>query len=358
MSYKLLSNNLVDKMYVRVRMIRHTIKKSNYAKKRVKMIGGGYKGSRQEFQDTVLKYWRQYGVKPKRYWYSLYCDGKNEYDPRFVPDSMWYREIIPHFNNILLRQAYVDKGMYSRLFKNDKKPETVVKRMGGYYYNGDGDEPISREEAESICEREEHLILKPSTYSGGGAKVVFFDNNEENTKRIGDIFDSYTSGFVAQRLVRQHPDLAKINKDSLNTVRVLSFRFKGEVHILSAQLRMGSAGSRVDNISAGGISCAIRPDGRLAEKAVNRKSEWTDRHPSGIKFQDIRVPSYDRIIETAKRLHCQLPYFDIIGWDFAVDDVGDPVLIEFNVMPEQNQIGSGTPTFGDLSDEVFKDVYN
>lgn len=357
MQYKLLSNNRLDRFYVFARMINHTRKKTKYAQNRVKMIGGGYNGSEREFRDVVVAYWKKYGVKPKKFWYDLYCNGKTGYDPRFVPDAMWYRSIIPHFNNILLRQAYVDKAMYSRLLQGVKKPDTIVKRIDGRYYNGDQDMPISREEAEAICEKETHLILKPSTYSGGGAGVQFYDNAGADAKPIGELFDSYASGFVVQRIVKQHPDLARINSSSLNTVRVMSFRFKGQVRVLSAQLRMGGAGSRVDNISSGGISCAVQDDGRLREKAVNRKSQWTDEHPSGIKFRDIRVPSYEKIVETVKRLHASLPYFDIIGWDFAVDEDGEPVFIEFNVMPEQNQIGNGSPTFGDLSEEVFDEVF-
>ena len=55
-------------------------------------------------------------------------------------------------------------------------------------------------------------------------------------------------------------------------------------------------------------------------------------------------------------IDAMLPYFDIIGWDFAVDENGEPVCIEYNVMPEPNQISCG-PTFGELSEEVFKDVF-
>ena len=52
-----------------------------------------------------------------------------------------------------------------------------------------------------------------------------------------------------------------------------------------------------------------------------------------------------------------LPHFSIIGWDFAVDAKGNPVLVEFNVTPAQNEIGSKRPSFGDLTDEVLEDVF-
>ena len=327
------------------------------AKKRLKTVGGGYNGSRKEFNETVVKYWKRYGVKPQKFWYDLFCDGKDAYDPRYVPNSMWHAEILPYFNYYMMRKAYRDNGMYHRLLRDVKQPVTVAKRMAGYYYNGDGEQLITREEAVRLCEQEEHLIFKASNLSGGGRHIAFFDRDDPNRENVDDLFNEFGPNIVVQRLVKQHPDLARINGgSSLNTVRVMTFHFKGEIHVLSSQLRMGRVSSRVDNVTSGGCACAIKEDGWLEEKAVTRKSVWTDRHESGILFKDIRVPSFQEIVDTAKRLHSEMPYFNLIGWDFAVDEDGTPVFIEMNFMPDQNQFASG-PTFGDLSEEVFEDVF-
>ena len=325
-------------------------------KARIKRIGGGYQGSDAEFRDTVVKYWSRYGVKPPRAWYALYCNGKDAYDPRFIPDPIWFERVLPYFNRKPVAGAYADKGIYSFLLRDVKKPDTIVKNMGGYYYDGDGDNLISREEAERICRGEEHLICKPSMGTKG-AGILFYDRDDENSRSITAIFDAMKSNFVVQRIVKQHPDLARLNPSTLNTVRVISFHFKGEVHILSAQLRIGGAGARVDNVSAGGCACAIKPDGWLQGQSVNRQSTWTDETPGGIKLNTIRIPNYEGVIETIKRLHVKLPYFNIVGWDFAVDQDGEPVFVEFNTRPGQNQIGGREPTFGDMTDEVLEDVF-
>ena len=70
-------------------------------------------------------------------------------------------------------------------------------------------------------------------------------------------------------------------------------------------------------------------------------------------LKEIKIPSYDRVLETIKKNHKYLPYFKIIGWDFAIDREGEPVLIEFNVSPEQNQLTCG-PTFGKLTDQILE----
>lgn len=322
---------------------------------RVKRIGGGYQGTKEEFI-KVLEYWKPYGIKPARIWYDLYCDGMDAYDPRFIPDPIWFQRIVPYFNNMSKAPAYNDKGIYNKILKGIEKPDTIVKNMEGYYYDGDDSRLITRAEAEKLCALEDHLIIKPSGgYKGQG--IMFFDRGAADGKSISQIFDTMKCGFVVQRIVKQHADLARLNPDSLNTVRVISFHFKGEVHILSAQLRIGGAGSRVDNVSAGGSACAIKPDGWLHEKSVTRKSTWTDETPNGIKLKDVCIPNYDGIIKAIKNLHRQLPYYDIVGWDFAVREDGTPVFIEFNTKPGQNQIGGREPTFGDLSDDVFEEVF-
>lgn len=346
-----------DSIYVslKTRIISH--KRTKEAKKRVKRIKGGYNGSREEFKNVVVKYWAKYNIRPMKFWYDIYCDGKQEYDPRFVPDSMWYESILPYYNSLIMRRAYVDKGMYNRLFQNVKKPETIVKNVCGYFYNGDGEKLITREEAEMLCMNEDHLIFKPSLDSGGGRSICFFDKDKDGIEKIRRIIDGYGTGFVVQRIVKQHPELAKINEDSLNTIRVMSFHFKGKIHILSAQLRMGVKGSRVDNYSAGGCACAIKEDGWLEERAITKKSEWKKEHGNGLKYKDIHIPNYEGPTQKVKELHLGLPYFNLVGWDFAIGEDGSPIFMEFNVMPETNQIGSGLPTFGELSDEVFEDVF-
>ena len=333
-----------------------SIELNHSVKERLKLIDGGYNGSRKEFRRRVLSYWKKYGVRPQKRWFDLYCCGMDSYDPRFITDPIWVLKIRPYFNKDSFRDAYADKCMFSRILPEVKKPETIVKNIAGYYYNGDGEQLISFEKAVSVCEQESHLIIKPSGMSKGDG-ILFYDKGKTDTAFIRDSFLSIGRDFVVQRIVKQHIDLAKLNETSLNSVRVISFHFKDEIMILSAQLRIGGTGSRVDNVSAGGCAVAINPDGSLFEKSVTRKSNWTDTAPNGMKFKDIKVPNYQGIIDTVRMLHKKLPYFNIVGWDFAVGEDGTPIMVEYNVRPGQNQIGCGAPTFGAMTEEVLNEVF-
>ena len=350
-----LAGGFFGKMYVWSKTSFMALKLVVRTHKRLRTIGGGYKVSNKEFA-KVKKYWKKYGVSPKKYWYSLYGDRTKKVDPRYISDTIWYRNILPYYNNLLFMRAYTDKGMLERFIPMAKMPHTVIKNVGGVFYNGK-DRMISRKKAKEICSGYNTLIFKPSIDSGAGQMIHFYDKESMDESVIEDYFRMFASNFVVQEIVKQHPDLARIHKDSLNTVRIISFLFKGEVHILSAQLRMGAGNARIDNYSAGGIACAVKEDGWLEDEAITGQYTWTDHHPSGIPFKDIKVPSYDRIIDEIRRYHPLLPHFSIIGWDFAVDETGEPVLVEFNVTPAQNETGSKKPSFGDLTDEVLEDVF-
>ncbi|MGI6170007.1 MAG: sugar-transfer associated ATP-grasp domain-containing protein, partial [Christensenellales bacterium] len=166
----------------------------------------------------------------------------------------------------------------------------------------------------------------------------------------------YGCNYIVQEVTTQHPTLASIHPQSLNTIRVISFLFQGSVHISSAILRMGVAGSRLDNVSAGGMACPVRFDGTLSPRAINRQSQWMTRHPGGTVFSEVTVPSYQRVLATIRRVHQNIPYFRIIGWDFAIDREGDPVFIEYNGAPGMNQVSCG-PLFGDLTESVLNTIF-
>ena len=121
-------------------------------------------------------------------------------------------------------------------------------------------------------------------------------------------------------------------------------------------LRIGGGGARVDNIGAGGYSCAINPDGSLSKRAVNRKSEWVESNQDGLRFETVTVPNYAEAVALVKKMHTSLPHFKIVGWDIGISKDGEPTLIEFNSNPGQNQYSCG-PTFGDLTDRVLEDVF-
>ena len=338
---------------MKVYSVKRAMEASWLARKRLKIIKG-YRGTPEEFK-RVVEYWKPYGIKPRKYWYTMFCDGRDGYDPRYIPDSMWNGTILPYYNNLNWGRAYADKCAYDHLFPYLNRPRTIVKNSCGRFYNGNF-EVIDFEEAVKLCLREKRMIVKSATFSSGGRNIMVLGEEDVNEANIRQILKDYRMNFIIQDLVEQHEALARLNPTSLNTLRIISFYFKNEVHILSAQLRIGGSGAKVDNYSSGGFACNVCEDGRLSERAVSKAHGWATEHPNGFRFADIVVPQYQRLIKVICEEHARLPHLNIIGWDFAIGKNGEPVFIELNVFPGQNQNGSG-PSFGDLTEEVLRDVF-
>ncbi len=312
------------------------------------------------FKEKIVPYWKNYGVKvsidPQKF-YSFGDPAK--FDPRYIPNNLWVTRIVPYFNSLLYAPGFQDKCLHNLFFPDMKRPETVVKNVNGVYYDDDL-HLLTLEEAIDRMQAVDRFIVKPSVGSSRGRGIRFYNGSEMSREELAAIENEYGhKNFVIQKLVKQHADMAALNDSSLNTLRVVSFLYKGQVHILSTAVRIGGAGSLVDNVSAGGYQCDVGPDGRLVEYAYTKrggKRTFKNTDEKGMRFADMVIPSYDKILETVRREAARMGHYRIIGWDIAVDESGEPVFIEYNCNPGQNQMSSG-PTLGDLTEEVLDEVF-
>lgn len=339
--------------------IESTFRKHKARKKahiRLKRMHGGYDCDK-EYKEIVVPYWQKYGYKPAKYWYQIFCDADKKIDPRYIPDDLYYGEMIPYFSNSQFRRFGEDKCYHDVWFPDIKRPKTICKNIAGVYYD-EAANPISFEKAVSlVLSYKGECLIKPSIDSGEGRLIEFFSSGDKDKREIEEAFKKMGANFILQESVQQHEALAKMNPSSLNTIRVVSFFFEEEVHILSCILRIGAPNAKVDNVGAGGFACPVGSDGQLSKKAVNRKAEWVETNSTGIKFANVKIPEFERVIDTVKFAHKRLAHFKLIGWDMSVDVAGDPVMIEYNTCPGANQISCG-PTFGDLTDRVLDEFFN
>ena len=57
---------LLEKNYIYIKRFRQIVTVKKNAKKRLKILNGGYKGESGEFERTVVEYWKPYGIRPKK----------------------------------------------------------------------------------------------------------------------------------------------------------------------------------------------------------------------------------------------------------------------------------------------------
>lgn len=306
----------------------------------------------QEFYKSMI------GRKVDLYSHEYFYSRTGVFTKEYVPTNLYHCELLPKANKRNLSPAYGDKNICDILFPDEKQPKTILKNMNGYfYYEG---KAVSREDAIRLCSDLENVIVKPTKLSEGkGIKRINIKNGivDKTGESVAKLFEDYSKDFQIQECIQQHERMAALNPSSVNTMRILSYRSEMEILIIYSVVRIGRLGSDVDNQCAGGISTIITKDGKLGSKAFGGFS--TDnivKTDTGVVLDGYQLPSYGKAIDMIKRLHLKLPFFDIVGWDIAIGQDGEPILIEFNTNPglSQSAFCSG---MGEYTERIIRELW-
>lgn len=311
----------------------------------------------REYHDIVLPYWKKYGYRPKKFWFELNCSRNHHMDPRFIPSDLYYNELLPYINNLPFRYALQDKCSLDLRFPEVKQAVTVCRRMAGVYYDPEM-KVIDRNSAVRLCRSQlADLFIKPSLYTSAGVGIKVFSPSQNTDDDIRKLFSDTGKNFIVQEKIRQHDAVMVINPASVSTIRIVSLFIDNEVYIAHAMLRVGAPG--MPHVATdGGYSVEILEDGHLYPVAAFDKGAWVNGKDLGLYDDSTIIPGMEKVREAVRMLHPKVPYFKWIGWDFAIDESGDPVMIEFNTSPGDDiQRVSGSPLFGDMTERILDDYF-
>ena len=348
---------MIKKVLVKIRKNRELKKWKNKITRNFKDLENRRKLSREQKKEVQDFYINMIGRKVPLYCHEYFYSRTGVFTKEYVPNNLYHVEILPRANENKL-QVLGDKNLCDCLFPGENVAHSILKNMNGYYYF-EG-EPVSEEVAIEKCKDLKMVIIKPSRESKGHGVQLFSAVNgvtDLQGKTVTQLFKEYKKNFLIQEWIKQHKDMAALNPTSVNTIRVLSYRSEMEVLIIYAVVRIGRSGTVIDNQCAGGISTVITKDGKLGKVAFGGYSsdniQMTD---SGVLLEGYQIPSYDKAIEMIKRLHLRLPYFDIVGWDIAIQEDGSPILIEFNTNPglSQSAFKSG---MGEYTERIIRELW-
>ena len=179
---------------------------------------------------------------------------------------------------------------------------------------------------ETFFQRHRTVLYKPSAYCGDGIELWSADASD-----IAKLYEkSLERSAVLDELVTQHPDLARLNPDSINTVKIYTFMIGGICHFVAAEFRMGRRGSVIDNIEKGGLAANVdMSSGKIIGTAYDYQMNQYTNHPdTGARLTGFVLPNWEEVLrfteECAKA--CPLAYAE---WDIAIRE-NDCVLIEAN----------------------------
>lgn len=312
----------------------------------------------KEQEQQIQDYWQGLvGYKIPTDWHRYFYARTGLFSVKYIPTSLYRLELTGRLNQLPWCVPFSDKNLNDILLPTMKQPHTYLKNRNGYFYVEN--KAVSLDEAVSKCGNVGGVIIKPTLSShGSGVKKLYIQNGivDDKGTKLKDLLVKYGKDFLIQDLVKQHPAMNALNPDSINTIRIVTYRKGMDVFVLYAAIRIGRKGQTIDNESAGGISTKINTDGTLCKWAYGApgqdKIELTD---SGIKLEGYQVPSFEKAVDVVKEQHLNLPFQDLVGWDICIDADGEPVMLEWNTTPELSQSAVG-PAFGDYTEMVIKDA--
>ena len=249
----------------------------------------------------------RHGCTPKNYiWFDFYRFNDRERS-RFMTDARvnrFYKR-----NNTGDTSVLDDKVSFNRRFSN------YVRRPWLELSSAAPDELAGLTE---ICGK---VVLKPRAGSwGDGFEVI----GRTCVKDCGAIIAEHKD-CIAEGYISQHEALVALNPSCVNSIRVITYVCSdGIARIAAAALRIGAAGSSVDNVSRGGYCCEIDVNsGIVTTTAVNREQDRFAVSPfTGKKLIGMEIPHWNDIRHAARAAAGSLEDIRFVGWDIAVTDDG------------------------------------
>lgn len=193
------------------------------------------------------------------------------------------------------------------------------------------------EELTGFLTNHPRFFVKPD--KGTGAEGVHevrreeFSTDEELKSYIREQKDS-----VLEEYIVQHPLMSRFNADSVNTLRIVYLSTDKGTNFLYCSLRIGRKGSRVDNLCAGGMVCAVGARyGKVCSDAFDNDGNRYNAHPddADVTFLGMAVPFLPEALAmslaAAKRLYSETG-LGLVGFDVAIKSDG-PVILEANAYP-------------------------
>lgn len=193
------------------------------------------------------------------------------------------------------------------------------------------EETTTKEEFTDFVDDKEKIIVKPVDGQRGiGVELLTVMTESE----IDAVWRKcLAGGFLVEKVIEGCSELQAFHPKSLNTIRVSTAVTKSGVpHIMAATIRTGTGNHNVDNGHSEGIYAAIDiKTGMINTVGYNANGYRFPCHPdSGKVFAGTRIPKWKELCELSKEVAVHIPQMRYIGWDWALNNKYEWILIEGN----------------------------
>lgn len=325
-----LIDRLIGSITRKVTMLRHHVGFYLVDKETISKLKHLPKLTLQE-KKLIKQTWPTLEISSLDYTWSRIWKKENGFSPYFI-GTMWTWSILEKINPYEQVVSLQNKALCDKYLSDIPFPKVFVRSIEGVLYNKDI-QPITIEEACNILANTDGFIIKPSidTLCGNGVIKVVKENKTKDKycKYIIETLKQSGRNFIAQELLCQHPDIARLNPTSINSCRVTTVYLNGKMSS-STMLKVGKKGVFKDNWNSSYV-IGVDPNGNLKDGYDNylNKVHQTD---NGIHFSTIQLPYFDKMVTAVQNWHQQyFPQCGIIGWDVFVDSNNQVSVIEVNL---------------------------
>lgn len=311
--------------------------------------------------------WKKIDPKVSELYFRVYYSLSGNKSIDYVPDYLYYTFIEPQLNNYELTAYGQEKNYYDKLFNQVRMPKTILRNINGITMDQNYNQVILNDaNLNTYCSEVESVFIKPTIDTGQGKNVdKFIKSNNVFINSTGVVLsakyltEKFDGDYIIQESLKQCDLLNSLNKDSINTLRILTYRSvkTNEVKVLHTTLRVGKNGSLTDASRTGGRFCGIQEDGSFMEKIYDSKGNiYKDFNGFIIENQNCKIPNFDLVLECAKNSAEQIHHQRVLALDVMIDNDNKPRLIEVNPVNQGMFIFQATigPMFREYTDEVLE----
>lgn len=175
------------------------------------------------------------------------------------------------------------------------------------------------------------MVVKEVEYLDQNCRLHYFNGK---SALLSEVLGAHP--LIFEGLIKQTEQFANFNSSSVNTVRFMTTLLPdGEARIIATFIKIGRAGSCVDNAGGGGnIDVCVDVESGEIKYAIQydgwRKIHEIETHPdSGAQLNGVIIENWEQIKAEVVRFQQAMPWCKAAGWDIAITDDG-PLVIECN----------------------------
>lgn len=230
-------------------------------------------------------------------------------------------ELVRKVNSRNSFEIYKDKTLFLKKFDKYVKREWIDLKNK------------TANDLKRFCKNKEAIFVKtPCSFGGQGIGEIKITPYTNFNVLFNELLK--TGQTLVEEKIVQHEKMSSLHPSSINTIRVVTLKKDGNVHIISRILRMGQEGTVIDNITSGGIYVPVDENGVISYPAFcDKTGESFQIHPTTKVFlAGFQVPFFKEVTELVKEIATEETEMNYIGWDVAITPEG-PVIVEGNNLP-------------------------